>query len=109
LRFPQLGEGSDEESDGEDWNEDWDIMSVQELPWNSCKLPHIHDSDFPYYPRGDCVQVLSRFSDESESGPAENIAEIKDVVLVEIEEKKKVGLRRWCKDLLHKLKSTVRK
>lgn len=55
------------------------------------------------------MQVLSRFSDESESGPAENIAEIKDVVLVEIEEKKKVGLRRWCKDLLHKLKSTVRK
>jgi hypothetical protein len=109
LSRPLLAPESDEESDGEDWDQGWDVMSVQEMPWSRCKLPFIRNSDFPYYPQGKCVQVQSRFSDESGSEITESVAEVVDEVEVGKGEKEKKGFRKWCNKVLHKLKLLVRK
>lgn len=106
---PLLTAESDEESDDEDWNQGWKIMSVQEMPWSRCKLPFIRDSDFSYYPQGECAQVQSRFSDESGSENAESVAEVADEAVVVKSEKEQTGFRTWCNKMLHKLKRSVRK
>lgn len=108
LSLPLLGAESEEESDGEDWNQGWDITSVQEMAWENCKLPLIKDDEFKYYPEHN-AQVVSHWSDSDES---DDEVEEETVCVTEeeivrpktVEKVEKKGFGRWIKKMLRKLK-----
>jgi hypothetical protein len=104
LSLDLLGAESDEESDS-DGNQGWDVSSVHEMTWDSCELPRIHENDFMYYPREECAQISSRFSDDSEDETVEAV-EVVEMTVTPIMKPKdeKKGFGQWVKQLLRKLK-----
>ncbi|KAF2829944.1 hypothetical protein CC86DRAFT_177945 [Ophiobolus disseminans] len=108
LSLPLLGAESDDESDDEQWNQGWDILNVQEMPSDNCRLPLITESNFKYYPE-QSVQMGSAWSDSSDDSEDEDdaveVAESVKSVETKLVRRKyeEGGFRRWVKMVLRKL------
>lgn len=67
LSLPLLSAESDDEDNCEDWNQGWDKINVQKMPFvvNTPKLPLITEGEFNYYPE-QSAEIVSSWSDSSD-------------------------------------------